>query len=160
MTEKKYYLTPEGFQRFKEEYENLKNLWQEKEMQLKESRDEIWRPEDLNPEFEVLQTELDFIEERMKNIEKVLENAKIIRKTSKTPSSHSQKVTIGKTVVVESDGKIDEFTIVGTMEANPSEGKISNESPLGKALIGKKIGETVTVKTPLVTDTYKILKIK
>ena len=57
------------------------------------------------------------------------------------------------------DGELDEFTIVGTLEANPSAKKISNESPIGQALLGKKVGEIVVVKTPIVNHSCKITKI-
>jgi transcription elongation factor GreA len=67
---------------------------------------------------------------------------------------------VGRTVVIENNGKIGEFTIVETIEADPSNGKISNESPLGRTLLGKGIGETVTVETPSLSNTYKIINIK
>lgn len=154
--EKEYYLTLEGLSKYKEEYEELKKLQKEKKLKIRESRDELWRPEDLNPDFETLRTELNFIEEKIKKIEEVLKNAKIIRGSASPP----KKVILGRTVVVEVNGEIDEFTIVGTMEANPSQGKISNESPVGKALLGRKIGETVIVQTSFVNHTYRIVKIK
>ena len=64
------------------------------------------------------------------------------------------------TVTVEIDGQLDEFTIVGTLESNPALGKISNECPVGKALLGKKVGDVVEVKTPIVKHKCKIIKIK
>lgn len=151
--EKKYYLTPKGLQKYKKEYEELQKLRKEKKDQLQESRDEIWRPEDLNPEFETLKTELDFIESKIKDIEKVLKNVKVVK------NHFSKKVTIGTKVVVEVEGEKDEFIIVGTMEANPSKGKISNESPVGKALMNHKVGDEVVITSPIKT-VYKIKKIK
>jgi transcription elongation factor GreA len=69
-------------------------------------------------------------------------------------------VVICSTVKVEMDGEIDEFTIVGKMEADPRKKKISNESPVGSALLGAKIGEQVDVATPIVRYKVKILQIK
>jgi len=67
---------------------------------------------------------------------------------------------IGSTIVVEIDGEKDDFTIVGTMEADPSKKKISNESPVGIAILGAKVGEIIEVNTPIVRARYKILEIK
>jgi len=156
MGEKKYYLTAAGFQRKKEEYQRLTELRKEKKLKIKELRDELWRPEDLNPDYGALQTDLDFIEEKIKRLENILKNSKIIRKKRKPP----KKVTLGTTVKIEINGEIDEFTIVETLEADPANKKISTSSPIGKALLGKEEGETITVKTPIVNHRCKILKIK
>ena len=82
--------------------------------------------------------------------------SKTIRKKRKPP----KKVTLGTTVKIEINGEIDEFTIVETLEADPANKKISTSSPIGKALLGKEEGETITVKTPIVNHRCKILKIK
>ncbi|MCD6094584.1 GreA/GreB family elongation factor [bacterium] len=156
MGEKKYYLTATGFQRKKEEYQRLMELRKEKKLKIKELRDELWRPEDLNPDYGALQTDLDFIEEKIKRLENILKNSKIIRKKRKPP----KKVTLGTTVRIEINGEIDEFTIVETLEADPANKKISTSSPIGKALLGKEEGETITIKTPIVNHRCKILKIK
>ncbi len=156
MREEKYYLTASGFQEKKEEYKKLKKLREEKKLKMKELRDELWRPEDLNPDFDALQTELDLIEEKIEKLENILKNSKIIRKRKKPP----KKVVLGTTVRIEINGEIDEFTIVGTLEADPVNKKISTSSPIGKALLGKKEGETITIKTPIVNHRCKILKIK
>ena len=154
--EKKYYLTPAGLQKYKEEYKSLEKLIKKKRSKMKESRDELWRPEDLNPDYEALKDDLSFVERKIRKIENILKNITII----KTKNHSAKKVVLGVTVIIEADGETDEFTIVGTLEANPSEGKISNESPVGKALMGKNIGEIIIVKTPIITRTYKIIKIK
>lgn len=155
MEEKKYYLTPNGLQKYKEEYERLKKIRKEKKTEIKETRDELWRPEDLNPDYEALQTELNSIERKLNTIEDVLKHAKLIRPQSKP----SRKVILGSKVTVEVEKQIDEFTIVGTMETNPSQGKISNESPVGKALLGRKVGEEVVISSPIKVA-YKIKKIE
>jgi len=152
--EKKYYLTPAGYQKYKKEYEKLKKLWHEKRKKMKETRDELWRPEDLNPDYGALKAELEYLEKKIKHLETMLKNAVVAR-----PHRNLKKVSIGSTVVVEVEGQIDELTIVGTLEANPSEGKISNECPVGKALLGHKVGDEVIISSPIKVK-YKILKIK
>lgn len=156
MEKKIYHLTPEGFKKYKEEYGKLKEALRSNKSKMKEMKDELWRPEDLNPDYEPIESELISIETRLKELEGVLKNAKIIKK----PKNASPKiVTVGTTVVVEVDGQIDEFTIVETLEANPFLGKISNESPVGKALLGRRVGEIVVIQSATKT-TYKIVKIK
>jgi len=155
MKEKRYYLTPEGLKKYKKEYERLKKIKKEKRKKIRESRDDLWRPEDLNPDYEALRGELSFVERKLKELEEVFKNVKLIKKLSRPP----EKVILGSTVVVKIKEKKEEFTLVGTLEANPSEGKISIESPLGKALLGRKKGEEVIINLPMKTI-YKILKIK
>jgi transcription elongation factor GreA len=149
----KYYLTLAGLQKYKEEYERLKKLKTATKLKIKESRDELWRPEDLNPDYEALYAELNFAEKRLKEMEDILENVKVIRTRS------TKRITMGAMVVVKVEGTKDEFTIVGTLEANPSEGKISNESPVGKALMGHKVGDKVIVSSPIKT-VYKVIEIR
>jgi len=72
----------------------------------------------------------------------------------------SDKVIIGSTVIVEVKGNQVEYSIVGPVEADPLQGRISNESPIGKALLGLKVGETAELTTPKATTTYKIIEIK
>ena len=83
-------------------------------------------------------------------IQEILKHAKIIRAGKKT------KVAMGATVTIESDGKTQTYTVVGAVEANPLEGKISDESPIGKALLGQKVGDTITLPNRKV---YKITEI-
>ena len=79
----------------------------------------------------------------------------------KPPVKSGQSVVgLGATVVAEIDGELDEFTIVGTLEADPAERRISDESPIGKSFLGKKAGDTIVIKTPLVNHSCKIKKIK
>ncbi|KKR23641.1 MAG: Transcription elongation factor GreA [Candidatus Daviesbacteria bacterium GW2011_GWB1_39_5] len=95
------------------------------------------------------------IENRIAELENVLKGAKVIA------TEHSNDfVVIGSTVKIEMDDGIDEFTIVGRVEADPSKKKISNESPLGSALVGAKKGEEVEVATPIVRYKCKVLEIK
>ena len=92
-------------------------------------------------------------ERRIKEIEHILQNAEIIA------AEQDGKVSLGELVALEVDGKTVEYRVVGKVEADPLSGKISNESALGSALIGKKLGQEVSVETPKATKIYKIIKI-
>jgi len=95
-----------------------------------------------------------FIEGRIAEIDSILKQAKIIKKTS------GGIVDIGSTVHVELESGKQEFRIVGSTEADPSKGLISNESPIGQALLGCKPGDEVEIEVPAGTITYKVIKIK
>ncbi len=107
-----------------------------------------------NAEYEDAKNEQAFVEGRIQTLEALIKNATIIDENHST-----DHVQIGSTVAVESpDGK-ETFTIVGSTEARPNEGRISNESPVGRALLGKKKGEKVLVRVPAGDFTYKIVSI-
>ena len=151
--EKKFYLTKEGIERLKREYKELKQL---KLAKTKGEYPKVLHSEDLNPEYLAFQEDLNFLESRLIELESILKNAELI----KPPSKDKQNiVNLGATVLVWVDGQNDEFTLVGSLEANPSVGRISNESPVGKALLGHRVGDEVLVSSPVKT-TYKIKKIK
>ncbi len=108
-----------------------------------------------NAEYSSARQEQEKAENRISEIENILQNLIVI----KAPKGDS-KIQLGSTVSLRSDdGKTKQFQVVGTVEADPLEGKISDESPIGKALIGKKSGEQVEIKTPADTTTYKIIDI-
>lgn len=151
--EKKFYLTKKGLERIRKEYQDLKKL---KLAKAKGEVPKIWHSEDLNPEYLSFQEDLSFLETRITELEYILKNAELI----KIPPKDKQNIVgLGARVFVEVDGQTDEFTIVGTLEADPSIGKISNESPVGRALLGHKVGEAVIISSPIQT-VYKIKKIK
>lgn len=151
--EKKFYLTKQGLERIKKESKDLQIL---KLAKTKGESPKLLHSEDLNPEYLAFQEDLSFLEIRLVELGNILKNVDLI----KIPSKEKQKiVNLGATVLVEVDGQNDEFTLIGSLEANPSLGKISNESPVGKALLGHRIGEEVVVSSPIKT-TYKIKKIK
>ena len=151
--EKKFYLTKEGLETLKKEYRDLKQL---KLAKTKGESPKILLSEDINPEYLAFQEDLNFLESRLIELDNILKNSEII----KLPSREKQNiVNLGATVFIQVDGQNDEFTLVGSLEANPSIGRISNESPVGKALLGHKSGEEVVVSSPIKT-TYKIRKIK
>jgi transcription elongation factor GreA len=151
--EKKFYLTKEGLEKIKKEYKDLKII---KLSKTKEEIPKIWHSEDLNPEYLAFQEDLSFLENRIGELDYILKNSELI----KVPSKNAKKlVNLGARVLVDVDGQTDEFEIVGTLEANPSIGRISNESPVGRALLGHRIGDEIVVSSPIKTI-YKIKKIR
>lgn len=107
-----------------------------------------------NAEYQSAREEQDRLETRISELEQVLQNVQIIKK----PKNHNA-VTLGSSVILKADsGKTQKFQVVGTMEADPLSGKISDESPIGKLLIDKKVGDRVLLKNSPST-TYKITSI-
>jgi len=152
---KKVFLTSEGLQEIKKELNDLV------EIQRPRVTERIQRAREFgdlseNSEYDSAKDELAMVDGRTTELEEILKNYQLIVKKSQKPDF----VVIGSTVVLEIDGEIDEFTIVGSPEANPAKKRISNESPVGQALLGAKIGEVVEVSTPIVKAKYKIVEIK
>ncbi len=152
--EKKYYLTKEGLEKIKKEYQDLKILRMAK---AEGEVPKILQSEDVNPEYLSFQEDINFLESRLTELDYILKNAELIKPPQKTKQG---VVSLGATVVVELDGEIDEFTIVGSLETDPINKKISNESPIGQALMGRQVGEAAVVKTPIVNHSFKVVKIK
>lgn len=109
-----------------------------------------------NAEYQAARSDQDKSEARIAELENILQNLEIIKEPK--PSAIS-KVVLGSTVKLKNDGKAKEFQIVGTVEADPLNGKISDESPIGQLLLGHKIGDEVELQTPVETATYKITDI-
>lgn len=108
-----------------------------------------------NAEYQSARAEQERNETRISEVETILQNVEIIKK----PRGDS-KVQLGSTVKLKGEGsKAKEFQVVGTVEADPLSGKISDESPIGQALLGKKEGDKVEITTPAETHTYKIVDI-
>ena len=108
-----------------------------------------------NMEYTAARQDQERNENRVAEIEHILKNVQVI-----TAPKGDSKVVLGSTIKLKSeDGKTKEFQVVGTVEADPLNGKISDESPIGKALMGKKEGDEVEIKTPVETATYKIADI-
>ncbi len=151
---KKYLLTPEGLLKLNEE---LKNLIEVKRKEVLERIREAAAHGDLseNADYAQAREEQSFIEGRIQEIEEMVKNAEII-----STNSHHNAVSVGATVVIKVGGKERKYTIVGSNEANPSEGKISNESLVGKALLGKRVGDKVTVTTPAGESVYEVVGIE
>jgi len=106
-----------------------------------------------NSEYAAAKQDLAFIDGRIAELEEIIHSAKVV-------TSHTKnKVDVGCKVTLHVNGKKESFTVVGEWEANPTEKKISHSSPLGKALIGRKVGETVEVEAPAGKIVYKVLQI-
>lgn len=106
-----------------------------------------------NAEYQSARQEQEKSENRISEIEAILANSKVITSGKKT-----DKVVLGSTVKMK-NGVSKEFQVVGTVEADPLNGKISDESPIGMALLGKKVGDQVEIKTPAETTSYTIISI-
>lgn len=150
----KFHLTKQGLVRIKKEYEDLKKIRLAK---TKGESPKVLHSEDLNPEYLSFQEDLNFLETRIAELKHILKNVELI----KLPLKEKRNiVNLGATITLEeSGGQINEFMIVGTLEANPSEGKISSDSPVGKVLLGCKINEEVVITSPIKV-VYRIKKIK
>lgn len=157
MEEKKNVLTYEGLKAYEEELENLKVV-RRKEVaeKIKEARAQGDLSE--NAEYDAAKDEQRDIEARIEELEKILKNAEVVVEEE----VDLEKINIGCRVKIrDMEFKEDcEYKIVGSTEANSLKGKISNESPVGKALIGAKVGDTVKVETPAGICKYKVLEIQ
>ena len=150
---KKYLLTQEGLLKLNEE---LKHLINDKRKEVIERIREAAAHGDLseNADYAQAREEQSFIEGRIMEIEDMIKNAEII-----THSTQHNIVTIGSTIKVNVNGEEKAYSIVGSNEANPGAGKISNESTVGKALLGKKVGDKVTISAPAGDKEYEIVSI-
>lgn len=151
MAERPVYLTPEGLKDLEKELTELKiNRRKEIAVQINQAK-ELGTTVN-NAEYDDAKREQSFVEGRIKELESILRAAKVVPHETK-----SGRVNVGSQVkLTASDGQLDEYMIVGSAEANPLEDKISNESPVGQALMGKKVGDKVQVKTPSGVITYTI----
>jgi len=155
MEEKEVFLTQEGLDKLSEELENL-HLHRRHEVAEKIRRAKEAGSTVNNAEYDDAKNEQAFVEGRILTLESMIKNAKIIEE-----DTHSDKVKLGSHVVVENqDGEKEEYAIVGSAEASPKDGKISNESPIGKALMSKKVGQAAQVKAPAGTIKLTVKKIK
>ncbi|RDW19268.1 transcription elongation factor GreA [Oceanobacillus arenosus] len=154
--EKSYYMTQEGKEKLEKELQFLKtDRRQEVVERIKIARDFGDLSE--NSEYDAAKDEQAFVEQRITQVEKMIRNAIIIENDNNSPNV----VSLGKSVtfVELPDGEEETYTIVGSAEADPFEGKISNDSPMAKSLIGKEIGEEVAVATPGGDIQVKIVKV-
>lgn len=150
------FLTKEGYQKHQAELDYLRTA---KRQEVANRLHEAMEGGELieNAEYEAAKNEQAFVEGRIQELEMLLATAKIIEENGK---KKSDMVQIGSKVTLkEGNYEPETFTIVGAAEANPREGKISNESPIGKAILNHKTGETVKVETPGGTYNVKIMKI-
>ena len=151
----KTFLTKEGYQTLADELEFLRTT---KRKEVAERLHEAMEGGELieNAEYEDAKNEQAFVEGRIQELEIILASAHIIEEPGKNPTS----VEVGdKVVVKEGDNQPEEYTIVGAAEADPRKGRISNESPLGKALLNRGVGDEITVEAPGGTFKVRIVKI-
>jgi transcription elongation factor GreA len=156
MDVKKIYLTKEGLEELKKEHVELTTV---KRPDVLERLSQARNMGDLseNAEYVAARDDLSFIDGRIEELEELLKQAVLIQEPH---GKGSHTVKLGSTVLVNIKGKKEEFTLVGEWEADPGEKKISHESPLGKALIGKGVGEKVEVEAPAGTLSYTIVSVK
>ncbi len=150
------FLTKEGFQKLQDELDYLRNV---KRQEVASRLHEAMEGGELieNAEYEAAKNEQAFVEGRIQELEMLLATARVIEKNGKDKSG---LVQIGSKVTIKEQGFDPEtYIIVGAAEANPREGKISNESPIGKAILGHRHGEEVNVETPSGTYKVKIVKV-
>lgn len=156
MSKNEVYITAEGLKKLEEELEHLRSARrQEVALRLREA---IQGGDELidNAEYEAAKNEQAFVEGRIIELERMLAKAQIIEHNKK-----SDIVEIGATVTIkEGNKKAETFTIVGAAEADPKDGLISNESPLGSALLSKQVGDAVEVEAPDGVIRFKVVKIK
>ncbi len=146
---KNFKLTKEGVVELREELEALLNDRKDVAERIKTAREFGDLSE--NAEYSSARQDQEKAESRIAEIEEILENFQIIEKPKNT-----DVVELGNEVELKNKDGVKKFTIVGSVQANPMEGKISNESPIGMALLGKKLGDNVEIITPASTVSYKI----
>ncbi len=150
------FLTKEGYQKLADELEHLRTV---KRKEVAERLHEAMEGGELieNAEYEAAKNEQAFVEGRIQEVEVILASARIID----GKNTDASVVQVGDTVVVkEASNSPEEYTIVGAAEADPRKGKISNESPLGRALLGHQAGDDVSVEAPGGMFKIKVVKIK
>lgn len=148
------YVTKEGLVKLQKELEYLKKARKDIAQRIQEAKELGDLSE--NAEYAEAKTAQAFNEGRIIDVQNIIKNAELIDHTLKS----NGEVKVGNKVFVEADGEKKTFSIVGSNEADPSAGLISNESPLGQALLGRKVGETATVHVPKGEVKYAILKVE
>jgi len=149
---KKIYLTQEGLAELKKEYDELSKVRRPEVVErVSQARDQGDLSE--NAEYHAAREELSFIDGRIDELEELLKNVVIIE------DAKGETVALGSKVTLKVNGKDEVYSVVGEWEADPKERKISHESPLGKALIGKKVGEAVEVEAPAGKITYTVIAV-
>ncbi len=156
MERRETYLTQEGLSKLEAELENLRTVRRQEVAQRIQKSKEIGGTVD-NAEYDEAKNEQAFVEGRILTIENMTKSAVIIPDHASPPET----VQLGSTVTVTTtQGKTQKYAIVGKAEADPSQGKISNESPVGNALLGLKPGDEAEVETPSGTVKLKVVNIK
>ena len=149
---KKYQMTKAGLLKVEQELESLINRRSEISEKIKYAKEQGDLKE--NAEYHEAKNDMSFNESRILELQDIVRNSQII-----THKDNREFVSIGSTIRVESKFGVKEYTLVGATEANPLEGKISDQSPLGSAFMNRKSGEEFEVETPAGMQKYKILEI-
>lgn len=155
--DKSYYMTKEGKEKLTDELEFLKTVRRPEVVErIKIARDFGDLSE--NSEYDAAKDEQAFVESRISQVEMMIRNSKMIENNETDPNV----VSLGKTVVFKElpDGEEEEYIIVGSAEADPFEGKISNDSPIAKSLIGREVGQEVNVPTPAGEIQVRIVSVR
>ncbi len=154
-TNKQIQVTQNGLDSLKKELEELVNV---KRSKLVERLERARQEGDLseNSDYINAREELEFLDGRIDELKSVVENAEVISDNGGSKG----KIDVGTIVVIQVNGDRHEFNIVGEWEADPSQKKISYQSPLGRQLVGKKVGDIVTVEAPAGKVVYKIIEIR
>ena len=148
-------VTREGLRALREEYDHLVNHRRpEITRAIAAAREEGDLRE--NAGYDAAKHDQGFIEGRIRELEEILRRVAVIDEVEQDVAA----VRVGSTVTVEVDGVEETYTIVGAVEARPSAGRISNQSPFGRALIGRRVGEEVDIQTPATTLRARVLRIE
>lgn len=154
-TEQSIYVTREGLKKLEDELEYLRTV---KRAEVAQRLHDAMGEGDIdeNAEYDDAKNEQSFVEGRILTLETMIKNAVIIQE-----GKHRDQVVLGSTVtIVEDGGEPETYHLVGSAEADPRQGRISNQSPLGRALLGKRVGETVTVSAPAGMLSFQIIAIQ
>lgn len=154
MNQQNTFITEEGLDKLMRELDKLKK---HKRKEIAERIQEAKELGDLseNAEYIEAKNEQAFVEGRVQEIENILKYATIIKQKKKSTG----KVEVGSKIKIEDESETKEYYIVGSSEADPADGKISNESPIGQAFLGKKKGDIIEIKVPQGTKKFKIIAI-
>lgn len=147
------FITLEGLKKLKEEYKELTEKRRAEVVQRIQTARELGDLNE-NAEYTTAREEQARIEGRILELEEFLKRAEVVKK-----KKNCQQISIGCRVKVHLEGQDQEFEIVGATEADPSQGKVSHESPLGQALLGKKVGDKIKVATPSGHVVYEVLEV-
>lgn len=154
MADKNIYLTAEGLEELKKEHTDLSKVRRPEVVKRVASARELGDLSE-NAEYQAARDELAFIDGRLEELEDILKKVQLIKDHASLSS-----VELGSTVTLDHKGKNEDYMVVGEWEADPIEKKISHASPLGKALLGKKIGDNVEVEAPAGKIIYTIISLK
>jgi len=152
MEKGKIFLTKQGLEKLKKEYEDLTKV-RRKEVTKRIARAREFGDISENSEYDSAREEQSFIEGRIIELEEILRSAKVITQIEKP-----NVIQVGSRVKVQVNNEEDEFVIVSSVEADPMQGKISDQSPVGKALLGAKVGDIVSASSTI-KSTYTVLEI-